>query len=162
MLVSTSQLNLDCVLIIRSDMPKLEKVSRRARTIEPLRAYIDREILLGQRFSNRLESLNCWFWFEPENAFSEVTGLHTLQDYANNLALHLPEIYEETFCVEKYVRSFRQNQNASAHEQVTAKFEECATFAKGRGANAKSIIAMVASLESVQDTRALALLCAKS
>jgi hypothetical protein len=94
MLVSTSQLNLDQVLI-RSDMPKLEKVSRRALRIEPLGADIDRETLLRQRFSNRLESLNCCPWFEPENAFAE-------------------EIYEEAFSVEKYGRSFRQNQNASA------------------------------------------------
>jgi hypothetical protein len=49
-----------------------------------------------------------------------------------------------------------------SYEQVTAKFEDCVTFAKGRSANAKSIIQMVASLENVQDTRALPPLCAKS
>jgi hypothetical protein len=49
-----------------------------------------------------------------------------------------------------------------SYEEVTAKLEDCAAFAKGRSANAKSIIAMVASLENVRDTHALALLCAKN
>jgi 2-methylcitrate dehydratase PrpD len=49
-----------------------------------------------------------------------------------------------------------------SYEQVAAKFEDCAAFAKWSSAKAKSIIAMVASLENLQDARALALLCAKS
>jgi hypothetical protein len=117
MLASTSQLYLDYVLI-RSDMPKLEKLSRRARRVEPFEAYIDRasinrETVLRRQFRKQLESLNCWSYFEPDNAFSEHTGLHTLQDYINNFALHLPEIYEETFRVEKCARNFRENQNDS-------------------------------------------------
>jgi len=53
------------------------------------------------RFKDRLNSLQCWEYFQPEMPFSELTGLRTRSDYFDSFTLHLPEIYEETIRAEK-------------------------------------------------------------
>jgi len=52
--------------------------------------------------------------------------------------------------------------NPMSYDEVAAKFEDCAAFAKWPQSQTKAIIAMVAKLEDTPDVRALALLCAKS
>jgi hypothetical protein len=49
-----------------------------------------------------------------------------------------------------------------SYDEVAAKFEDCAQFAKWPAADTKSIISMVAKLEEIPDVRDLALLLAKS
>ncbi|MGI9075501.1 MAG: MmgE/PrpD family protein [Bryobacteraceae bacterium] len=49
-----------------------------------------------------------------------------------------------------------------SYDEVAAKFEDCAAFAKWRQSKAKAIIDMVAKLEDITDVRSLALLCATS
>lgn len=64
------------------------------------------ELRLREELKQRLEAPSSWPGFAPRNPFSKVTGLLTLNDYASSLILHLPEIYEETFRVEAYLRDF--------------------------------------------------------
>ncbi len=118
LLLSASQLYLDYLWVLNT-MPKLEKVARAIPGTELLESDIRREALLRQRFRERLESLPCWACFEPENAFAEYTGLWTLEDYINSFALHLPEIHEETFRVEKAAKIFGENQDNSALPDLT-------------------------------------------
>lgn len=112
-LLSTSQLYLDYVLVL-ANLTKLERISSAQFRAKPVDADIKRETLLRERFRQRIESLSCWSLFEPENAFSKLTGLRTLKDYFDSLSLHLPEIYEETFRAERYAKMFRKRQDTSA------------------------------------------------
>lgn len=104
MLLSVSRLYLD-YLVMRNEFPRLEKASSVAKAIAN-RASPLREAALRKRFRRRLESLPCWSFFEPSNAFSESTGLKTRQHYLDSFASHLPEIYEETLHVESCARAF--------------------------------------------------------
>lgn len=70
------------------------------------KADIDRERVLRQRLRDCLETCALWSYFSPENPFSERTGLLTLDDYINRFALHLSEVYEETFQVEECTKNF--------------------------------------------------------
>jgi hypothetical protein len=92
-LICASQLYLDYLLVTK-ELPTLEAVSK-ASTYDSFEADIGRESILRKRLREKLESSPHWTHFSPENPFSEVTGLRTLQDYIDSFALHLPEIYEE-------------------------------------------------------------------
>jgi len=59
------------------------------------------------RFRKRIESLPCWTEFQPRNEFVTDNQLRTLEDYINTLALHLPEVYGETFNMEECLGRFR-------------------------------------------------------
>jgi hypothetical protein len=63
---------------------------------------ISSEVLRWDALTRQLAGLGCWTWFKREIPFSELTGLHTLDDYLHAFSLHLPEIYEETMRVERY------------------------------------------------------------
>jgi hypothetical protein len=91
LLLSASQLYVHYLWVMNT-MPELEKLSRARSGTALLKADIDREAALRQRFRERVESLPCWACFEPENAFSECTGLWKLEDYIDSFAHHLPEI----------------------------------------------------------------------
>ncbi len=69
---------------------------------------------MRQQFKERLRLLSCWSSFTAENAFSQFTNLRKLDDYLNSFALHLPEVYEQTFSAERYAVTFIENQSASA------------------------------------------------
>jgi 2-methylcitrate dehydratase PrpD len=49
--------------------------------------------------------------------------------------------------------------NPMSYDEVAAKFLDCAAFAKWPGDNAKAMVSMVRSLESLRDVRALTALC---
>ena len=66
------------------------------------------------KFRTRLESLHCWAQFQPESEFAAENQLRVLEDYINNLALHLPEIYGETFNMERCVNRLRQQKDYTA------------------------------------------------
>jgi hypothetical protein len=88
-------------------------VSKR-KTNEPLRGIDSkREIEFRAKLKIRLESPAIWAWFEPDNPFSEMSGLRTLQDYKSSLTLHLPEIYGETFRVESCAKDFMKSASSS-------------------------------------------------
>ena len=59
---------------------------------------------IRKKLSERLESLSCWTEFDPNNFFVEENQLRTQADYIQNLVLHLPEIYGETFRLGNHVR----------------------------------------------------------
>jgi hypothetical protein len=104
-LICASQLYLDYLIVMR-DSSSFDKISFEDSRQDILQADIKREQELRKRLREALESCPPWNRFSPEHAFSNATGLRTSQDYINNFALHLPEIYEETFRVEGCVESF--------------------------------------------------------
>jgi len=79
------------------------------------RAGTAREAVMRPRFQKRIESVPCWAQFQPENEFEEENRLRTLEDYISTLALHLPEIYGETFNMEESLGRFRFKKDFSAH-----------------------------------------------
>ena len=66
------------------------------------------------RFRKRIEALPCWAQFHPENEFEKENRLRTLEDYISTLALHMPEIYGETFNMEESLGRFRFKKDFSA------------------------------------------------
>ena len=78
---------------------------------------------LRKRFRDQLQSLPCWASFEPRFAFSEATGLSSVEDYLNSLTLHLPEIYEETLRAKDYADSLLREPTDSAVAGITTGLE---------------------------------------
>jgi hypothetical protein len=93
------QLYVDYLLVVKY-MPELEAVAAKGGALDLVQSDGRRERSIRRRLRQELETSPCWTTFRPENPFSELTGLHSLQDYTEKLALHLPEVYEETFAVE--------------------------------------------------------------
>lgn len=116
-LVCVSQLYLDYLLVLRG-MPALEAVASKQGSSDRLRPDRLRENNLREKLRHELEGSPSWKGFRPENPFSELTGLWSLQDYTDRFTLHLPEIYEETFRVEVWTRDFLTNHGASALAQL--------------------------------------------
>jgi len=112
LLICLSRLYLRYLSIV-DDLPSLEAVSSEF-DMSLLKKDVPREALVRQRFKERLQSSSCWSSFAPENAFSQLTNLHTLANYISSFALHLPEIYEETFRVEQYTLNFLENESGAA------------------------------------------------
>jgi hypothetical protein len=114
-LVSMSRLYLDYQLF-RKQLPELWETAKKARKRVPrvVESDIRRQREHRARFREKLESLSCWKYFRPENAFSESTGLLSIANYIDVFSLHLPEIYEETLCVEVYVEQFLNTSRGSA------------------------------------------------
>jgi hypothetical protein len=116
-LVCASQLYLDYLLVVRN-LSALEAVASKGGGSDRVRADVLRERNLREKLKHELESSPSWNHFRPENPFSELTGLRSLQDYTDRFTLHLPEIYEETFGVEFCVKSFLANHNSAALAQT--------------------------------------------
>src|SRR5438876_8916065 len=77
-------------------------------------AGVAQEAAMRLRFRKRIESLSCWAQFQPRNEFEKENRLRTLEDYISTLALHLPEIYGETFNMEESLGRFRFKKDFSA------------------------------------------------
>jgi hypothetical protein len=106
LLICVTRLYLD-VLVLSNELSK-GSVPRRTTALrrpEPISVDADRFMKLREHFRERLDSLQCWEYFQPEIPFSELTGLRTRSDYLNSFTLHLPEIYEETVRAEKYAQA---------------------------------------------------------
>jgi hypothetical protein len=116
-LVCASQLYLDYVLVVRN-LPALEAITSKGSGSARVRADMLREKDLRENLRHELESSPSWKHFRPENPFSEITGLRSLQDYTDRFTLHLPEIYEETFQAEVWTKDFLANRSASALAQL--------------------------------------------
>lgn len=111
-LVCASRLYLDYLLVMRN-LPALEAVSSKGRSADLVRADALRERDLREKLKDKLESSSSWSHFRPENPFSEVIGLRSLQDYMDKFTLHLPEVYEETFRAEAYAKDFLAGRKSS-------------------------------------------------
>jgi hypothetical protein len=116
-LVCASQLYVDYLLVVKH-MPELETVASKRGALDVVQSNSLRERSIRERLRQELETSPCWGTFRPENPFSELTGLRSLQDYMDKFTLHLPEIYEETFRVEVCVKSFLANHNSAALAQT--------------------------------------------
>lgn len=116
-LLHASQLYLGYISVMKHQ-DELEAISVEIGELGPVRLDVSRERKLRESLSERLRLAGCWNAFRPENAFSNDTGLHTLQDYVSRFVLHLPEIYEETFRVEACTQSFLNNRNNAALAQL--------------------------------------------
>jgi hypothetical protein len=116
-LVCASQLYLDYLLVVRN-LSALEAVASKGGGSDRVRADALRERTLREKLKHELESSPSWNHFWPENPFSELTGLRSLQDYTDKFTLHLPEIYEETFRAEACTKDFLTNRHASALAQL--------------------------------------------
>ncbi len=121
-LISVSQLYLDYLLVMK-EVPALEAVSSKRPRFDIVSTDIHRERILRKRLREQLESSPHWVHFRPQNPFSEDTGLRTLQDYIDKFALHLPEIYEETFRVELCTKKFITTHSDSALAQLIVGLE---------------------------------------
>jgi hypothetical protein len=113
MLVCTSQLYLDYLFVLK-DSPSYEANRTEAHGQKLIGANNQREIELRKRFQRALASSPHWKHFVPENPFSDETGLRTLDDYLHRFSHHLPEIYEETFRIESYIKIFLENRSEEA------------------------------------------------
>jgi len=118
-LASASMLYRDSLMIRRLDAQIYKNDTRpRNRPIVPYvyepRAGKSQEAVMRPRFRKRIESLPCWAQFQPENEFEKENRLRTLEDYTSTLALHLPEIYGETFNMEECLGRFRFKKDFSA------------------------------------------------
>jgi hypothetical protein len=69
------------------------------------------EVSLRGRLERRLELLDDWGAVEKHNAFAEENRLFRAADYIGNLALHLPEMYVESFHLRSCFKSFRRGAN---------------------------------------------------
>jgi hypothetical protein len=107
-LISASKLYLDYLLVMKN-LSAMEIASSKSSSTGHLRVDTLRERNLRERLKHELQSSHSWNHFRPQNPFSGLTGLHTTQDYTDRLTLHLPEIYEETFRVEAYTKTFLAN-----------------------------------------------------
>jgi hypothetical protein len=116
-LICVSQLYLD-YLVVMKESPTFETISSEAFRLDIVRADISRETTFREKFRAQLESSPHWTHFKGENAFSKLTGLQTLQDYIDTFALHLPEIYEESFRVEYLSTTFLTSQNDAPLAQL--------------------------------------------
>ncbi len=115
--ICSSQLYVDYLLVVKL-LPELDAVANKKGALGLVRSNSLREESIRERLRQELETSPCWTAFKPENPFSELTGLRSLQDYTDRFILHLPEIYEETFAVEVCVKSFLENHNSSALAQT--------------------------------------------
>jgi hypothetical protein len=108
--VEVSRLYLDYRLFMQ-DRSKLEAVATRVRGARHLQ-WLRHEFDLRKQMEQTLEAWPHWASFEPENAFSQYTGLRTISDYIRSFALHLPEIYEESIRLQKAVAGFLSNRSS--------------------------------------------------
>lgn len=113
-LVSTSKLNLDYLLISRQ-LRNTEMVPSKYSHIP---TNLQREELHRAQLRAYLESWGQWSHFDLQDPFSELNGLRTRGDYIDCLALHLPEIYEESFRVEQCAKEFLLNRSDLAGTQL--------------------------------------------
>jgi hypothetical protein len=115
--ICASQLYLDYLLVTKT-FQELDAVSSAVGDMNHVRADALREKRLREKLKHKLESSPSWNHFRAENPFSEITGLRSVQDYTERFTLHLPEIYEETFRAEIYIKEFLANHSASALSQM--------------------------------------------
>lgn len=100
-LLFASQLYADYVSLT-FDLARLEvpeapvQVSRADRAA----TFPNREGDLRNRCSAVLRAMPCWGELDSNAPFGKITGLQSPADYIERLALHLPEIYEESIRVE--------------------------------------------------------------
>jgi hypothetical protein len=80
---------------------------------------LERERKLRNELREKFSSPESWPGFQPQNAFSELTGLHTLKDYSDRLSLHLSEAYEESFRIEICAKEFLGSHSSSALAQLS-------------------------------------------
>jgi hypothetical protein len=123
-LLCTSQLYLDYLLLQKAES-QLGAISRKTKH-RTRGTDTKRESLLRRLYRERLESSTHWTHFIPENPFSDSTGLRTNEDYINEFALHLPEIYEETFRVEGLARDFLTDHSTNLLAQMLVGMEHLA------------------------------------
>lgn len=116
-LICASQLYLDYLLVMKN-IPAMEAVSSKGVS-GLVRVDTLREKTLREKLQQELESSACWSrHFQPENSFSESTGLRSRRDYTDKFTLHLPEIYEESFRVEACTKDFLASHDGSALAQL--------------------------------------------
>ena len=118
-LICTSRLYLDYLLITR----QLETAEMVPSEYVSIPANLQRERIHREQLRAQLESWPNWKYFHPQKGFPEQTDLQTLADYINCLALHLSEIYEESFRVKQCAKEFLLNQNDSAGGQLIVGLE---------------------------------------
>jgi hypothetical protein len=113
------QLYLDYLLVMKN-LPAMENVSSKGGSGR-VRVDALREKNLREKLQQELASSSCWnHHFNPENSFSELTGLRSRRDYTDRLTLHLPEIYEESFRVEACAKDFLVSHDGSTLAQLVA------------------------------------------
>lgn len=117
-LIGTSTLYLDYLLTVKA-LPELESIATRRAHFDLVPADLARERKLRTELREKFSSTESWPGFVPQNAFSELTGLHTLQDYSNRLSLHLSEAYEESFRIETCAEEFLRSHTSSALAQLS-------------------------------------------
>lgn len=116
-LIAACHLYFDRLCIIRHQAAirtvKRETSARRKQHRTARIGAVQREKTLRESLQRHLVSAAQWSYFQPENAFSDLTGLRSSSDYVKSLALHLSEIYHETFRLEKLVRDFLKRHRSS-------------------------------------------------
>lgn len=140
-LICVVRLYLDYLLVMKN-VPGMEVVSSKDNSAL-IQCDLLREKALREKLQQMLESSTCWVHhFEPDNPFSELTGLRSRRDYTDRLTLHLPEIYEESFRVEACTKVFKASHDGSALAQLVVGLQHL-------GRNHVSFV--LQALESVAD-----------
>jgi len=117
-LIATTTLYLDYLLSVKV-MPQLESIATKRARFDMVPTDLERERKLRNELGAKFASAEGWPGFQPQNAFSDLTGLHTLQDYSNTLGLHLSEAYEESFRIEICAKEFLRSRSSSALAQLS-------------------------------------------
>lgn len=125
-LLHSSQLYLDLVYFLRIEAGLYNRLSKK-KVNEPLRRLdVKRELDLRAKLKTRLDSPAIWIWFEPDNPFSEMSGLRSLEHYKRSFALHLPGIYAETFRVENCANDFMKSRSSSSLTELAVGLDHLA------------------------------------
>jgi hypothetical protein len=109
--LSTATLYLDYLQVTRP-LADLNLPSRKRFRKKPINSADDQHALRA-RFREHLESTVPWQNFRSGNPFSSITNLRSKEDYLQVLALHVPEIYQETLVLEPAVSRFLQEETAN-------------------------------------------------
>jgi len=98
-LLYASQLYADYVSL-SSDLARLDLAQDGTQSISDGEAGALHEGSLRERYTAFLRAIPCWDRLSPNAPFAAITGLRSAADYIEPLALHLPEVYEESIRTE--------------------------------------------------------------
>lgn len=98
--ICVARLQLDR-LIVHKEFEEMQAAPPTSPSPAIPKTDVSREMELRHRIKHRLEASPVWTQFNANNPMAELFGLRSVENYLQNFALHLPEIYEETFRIEE-------------------------------------------------------------
>ncbi len=104
-LICGTKLQMDRLILVQ----KAQEVTRlriNSKTPIDLKHDVKREKETRRRVEQCLKAASVWNTFRGDNPLARLHNLRSVDDYHTSFRLHLPEIYEETFYLEKAAALF--------------------------------------------------------